>query len=266
MTRNFIFLLLLAAGAAAQEKVTVPLSNPSQPATVKARLITGSITVTPGAGRDVVVDTGAPGVIPGRAGGNPPPGMHRIYAGRGGFNVDQDNNVVTIHAGPGAIGMNLTLQVPLNTSVELKTLSGGHIDVTGLSGDIDVENINGAINLQNVSGAISAHTLNGAITATLDRPAADKPMSFSSLNGRIDVTLPAATKANLRLKTTYGSVFSDFDVKMEPAASKPVIESGQGQGGKYRIRVDRGVSGTINGGGPEYSFQTMNGAILIHKK
>ena len=26
------------------------------------------------------------------------------------------------------------------------------------------------------------------------------------------------------------------------------------------------VTGTINGGGPEYTFQTMNGNILIHKK
>jgi hypothetical protein len=30
--------------------------------------------------------------------------------------------------------------------------------------------------------------------------------------------------------------------------------------------MDRGVYGAINGGGPEYLFQTMNGDILIHKK
>jgi hypothetical protein len=26
------------------------------------------------------------------------------------------------------------------------------------------------------------------------------------------------------------------------------------------------VYGSINGGGPEYRFETMNGSILIHKK
>lgn len=272
MTRNFIFILVFAAIAAAQDKVTVPLSSPSQPATVKARLISGSITVTPGTGSQVVVESEAARVGdrgPGRGpdhGGTVPPGMHRIDAGGRGFNVEEDNNVVTVVPDRGGLGMNLVLRVPVNTSVELKTINGGHIDVSGLNGDLDVENLNGTIALRNVSGAISAHTLNGAINVSLDRPAPNKPMSFSSLNGKIDVTLPADTKARLRLKTTNGDVFSDFDVKMEPDNGKSVVEDGRGQGGRYRIRMDRGVYGSINGGGPEYSFQTMNGTILIHKK
>ena len=63
-----------------------------------------------------------------------------------------------------------------------------------------------------------------------------------------------------------GAVYSDFDVKMEADSSKPVVEDNRGKGGRYRIRMDHGVSGTINGGGPDYTFQTMNGDILIHKK
>jgi len=55
-------------------------------------------------------------------------------------------------------------------------------------------------------------------------------------------------------------------VKLEPDANKPVVEDSRNKNGKYRIVVDRAVTGTINGGGPEYTFQTMNGNILIHKK
>ena len=62
---------------------------------------------------------------------------------------------------------------------------------------------------------MSAHTVNGNITVGLDHVTPDKPMSFSSLNGRVDVTLPGDTKARLRLRTTNGAVYSDFDVKME---------------------------------------------------
>jgi DUF4097 and DUF4098 domain-containing protein YvlB len=192
--------------------------------------------------------------------------MHRLDLGGRGFSVEEDHNVVTVIPDFGGQGTNLAIQVPVNTSVELKTVNGGHIDVTGLSGTLDVENVNGPVTLKNVSGSVSATTVNGSLSVSLDRVTPDKPMSFSSLNGKVDVTLPADARARLRIKTTNGAVYSDFDVKMEPDTSKPVIEDARGQGGRYRIRMDRGVSGTINGGGPEYSFQTMNGSILIHKK
>jgi hypothetical protein len=273
----FVF-AAFAAGqdiAAGQEKVTVPLSDPARPATVKARLVTGSITVTVGSGPQVVVET-EPSRASGReARGNappappvppPPPGMHRIDIGGRGINVEEDHNTVTIGAGFG--GTNLRIQVPVNTSVELGTVNGGEINVAGINGDIDVNNVNGFIELKDVSGAVSATTVNGSVTVSLTHVAPDKPMSFSSLNGKVDVTLPADTKARLRLKTTNGAIYSDFDVKMEADTAKPVIEDARGQGGRYRIRMDRGssVNGSINGGGPEYSFQTMNGVILLHRK
>jgi hypothetical protein len=267
----FVFVATAAAPAQAQaqnDKVTVPLSDASQPATVKARLLSGSITVTVGTGSQVVVQgepaTSGRELIPPTP--PPPPGMHRIDGGRYGFNAEEDHNVVTI--GGGLSRMNLTIQVPANSSLELRTVNGGQISVTGVNGNLDVENVNGSIELKDVSGTVLAHTVNGSVTVGLVRITPDKPMSFSSLNGKVDVTLPADTKARLHLKTTRGEIFSDFDVKTEPDTSKPVIEDSRGRGGRYRIRMDRGANiyGTINGGGPEYSFQTMNGTILIHRK
>jgi DUF4097 and DUF4098 domain-containing protein YvlB len=192
--------------------------------------------------------------------------MHRIDSGNRGINVEEDHNTVTV--GAGLMPTNLTIQVPVNTSVELRTVNGGQISVTGINGNIDVENVNGSVEVKDVSGTVLAHTVNGNVTVSLAHPAPDKPMSFSSLNGKVDVTLPADTKARLKLKTTNGAIYSDFDVKTEADTTKPVVEDARGQGGKYRIRMDHGANiyGTINGGGPEYSFQTMNGTILIHRK
>jgi hypothetical protein len=269
MNRFSVLVFACAVSALAQDRVSIPLSNPSQPATVKAHLVSGSITVTAGSGSQVVVESEA-----GRRSSPPspprnvPPGMRRLDAGAQGFSAEEDHNVVTISADRfgGASNTNLIIQVPVNSSLELKTVNGGAISVTGISGDLDVENTNGSVELRNVSGAVVAHTVNGAVTVSFDRVTPNKPMSFSSLNGRVDVTLPADAKARLRLKTTNGAVYSDFDVKLEADNSKPVIEDARGRGGKYRIRMDRGVFGSINGGGPEYLFQTMNGDILIHKK
>jgi DUF4097 and DUF4098 domain-containing protein YvlB len=193
--------------------------------------------------------------------------MHRIDIGGRGFTIEEDHNIVTISASPAGMNENLVVQVPMNASLDLRTVNG-RIDVTGINGDLDVGSTNSSIELKDVAGAVSATTVNGSVVVNMTRVTADKPMSFSTLNGRIEVSLPGDTKARLRLKTTNGAIYSDFDVKMEPDNAKPVVEDARGQGGKYRIRMDHsnGVYGSINGGGPEYSFQTMNGTILIHKK
>lgn len=269
MIRAVSVLAVCAGVLAAQDKVTVPLSNPSQPVTVKVHIMQGSITVTGGASGQVIVESAEGTARPGRAPKDVPAGMHRIEIGRMGMDVEEDHNVVTVsnmRGGGSGGGGNIMIQVPSNASLELKTLNGGHIDVTGVNGEIEVNNLNGPINLKNISGSVVAHSLNGEVTASLDKVSPGKPMSFTSLNGKIDVTLPGDTKARVRLKTDNGSVYSDFDVKMEPDASRPVVEDSRGQGGKYKIKMDRSVYGSINGGGPEYRFETLNGNILIHRK
>lgn len=259
-----------AAPDAVQEKVTVALSDPSQPVTIKARVMRGSISLVGGGSQVVVESQESPGGSRVRAGNResaPPAGMKRIAGGAPGLEVTEDHNVVTIGAAPWGANANLSIQVPVNASVQLKSISGDHVDVSGINGDIGVDGTNGSVNLKDVSGAVVVHTINGSVTVTLDKVAPNKPMSFTSLNGKIDVTLPGDTKAQLRLKTTNGAVYSDFEVKMESDAGNPSIDDARGKGGKNRIRVTgRGVSGSINGGGPEFVFQTMNGDILIHKK
>jgi hypothetical protein len=273
--RRAFFNSLLAALAAAAlataqdtNKLVVPLSNAAQPVTIKLSMISGTVTVTGGATQQVTVETSGGGDMLSRSRRNrnttPPPGMHRIDTG-GSSEVVEDHNVVTIKPGFAGRDEHLSIQVPVNTSVEIKAVTCGTVEVSGVTGDMDVECTNGSLDLKGITGSVVAHTINGSITVAMDKVSADKAMSFTSLNGKVDVTLPSDTKARLRIKTTNGTVFTDFDVKME-ADSKPIIEDGHSKGGKYRIRMDHGVYGSINGGGPEYLFQTMNGEILIHKK
>ncbi len=261
-----VLALAMAALVAAQDKVTVPLSDPSQPATLKINQVTGSITITAGKAGEVVVESGSRATSRKEKEPVAAAGMHRIDAGRGGMDVTEEHNVVTVQTGRFGLGGNTVIQAPANTSLQVKTVNGGHIEVTGMSGEIDADIVNGAILLKNVSGAVVAHSVNGSVTVTVEKIAADKPMSFTTLNGKIDVTLPADTKARLRLKSDRGAIYSDFDVKLEQDASKPTVEEGRGTEGKYRIRIDKSVYGAINGGGPEYRFESMNGNIVIRKK
>lgn len=260
-----ILSLLCAVGAVAQDnKITVPLANPSAPATIKASLMNARITIVAGTGRDVVI-TANEGTPRGRSRQTPPPGMKEIGGPGIGIDVEQDNNVVTIHGDKGN-GGDLTIETPTNTNLQLKTTNGRLISVTGINGDQEVDSVNGAITMTNVSGSVVAHTVNGAVTVSFDRITGNKPMSFVSLNGQVDVTLPSDAKARLHMKTDHGAIFSDFEVKLEPAAGGAAVESSDGSHAKYSLSVQKTITGTINGGGPEYSFQTMNGNILIHKK
>ena len=78
----------------------------------------------------------------------------------------------------------------------------------------------------------------------------------------VRVTLPADTKANLKLKSDNGDVFSDFDIDIDKTPSKvdKVNEPGM-----YKIKKDDWVNGKINGGGPEMMMKNMQGDIYVKK-
>jgi DUF4097 and DUF4098 domain-containing protein YvlB len=188
-------------------------------------------------------------------------GLRRIDIPAGGFQVEEQDNVITIHTDP-IHGGNLTVTVPVDTSVQVKSTNGA-ISVEGVHGEIEVATANGKIDLTNVGGTVVADTNNGSIKASLDRVDQSKPLSFSSLNGSIEVALPSDTKANLKMRSFHGSIWTDFD--MNVTGNKPVTSSG-GSNARFEVKFDQTMYATINGGGVEASFSTLNGRVVIKKK
>ncbi|HEX4166612.1 MAG TPA: DUF4097 family beta strand repeat-containing protein [Bryobacteraceae bacterium] len=250
------------------EKATVPLSDPSRPAHIHAHLIAGGITVRGANTKDVIVEARS------RSGGQShewhsgrADGMKRLeLPGNSGLDVVEDNNLVNIKTASWNRPVDLVITVPRRSSLQLKCLNDGDIYVEQVEGEIDADDLNGKITLKNVSGSVIAHSLNGAVLATLDQIDPSKPMSFSTLNGDIDVTLPDNLKANVRMKTDNGDIYSDFDVKLDSGSRIVSNESGRRQDGTYHLHFDRALHGTINGGGPEFQFTSFNGQIYLRKK
>ena len=248
------------------EKTTVPLHDPTRPARIEAHLMSGSIIVHGADVKDVIVEARSRGGEeprerrPARA-----DGMKRLDLGGTGLDVVEDNNVVHIKTASWTTPSDLVITAPRHSSLELKAINNGNIEVQDVDGEIDVNDLNGKIVLQNVGGSVVAHSLNGEVLATLNRVDPSKPMSFSTMNGNIDVTLPQTVRANVRMKTDNGEIYSDFEVKLDASGQRPVVEDGRPNRGKYRVRIDRAMYGTINGGGPEFQFQTFNGNVYIRK-
>jgi len=263
---SFAACALILAQEPAGERVVVPARNTSSPRLVNvSSMVNGSITVKAYDGKDVIVETvasGNGGRRRERANSGPDnlDGLKRLNL-PGGFDVEEENNVITVHA---PINTSVLVTVPVDTSLNLKT-NNGDIRVDGVHGEIDVSDLNASIALNNVSGTVVAHSLNGSVTAVMDRVDPAKPISFSTLNGTIDVTLPADLKANVKLKADRGDIYSDFDIKLD-TNRQPITQKNSTPDGRFRVQVDRTVTGTINGGGVEASFNTFNGRIMIRQK
>ncbi len=190
-------------------------------------------------------------------------GLRRIEFPVRGLSIEEEDNAIEVRA-RGGQAVNLTITVPPDTSLHLKS-AHGDITAEGIQGEVEASSSNGEVRLLNISGTVVASSSNGDIKVTMDRVDPAKPLSFSSNNGDVDVTLPANVKANVKLRTLHGEVYSDFEFQLtsQPATA---TATGGGKDGKFRVVFDRTILGTINGGGTEASFNTLNGKILIRKK
>ncbi len=266
-----IIITLLLTGATTilaqsdtKEQLVIPLSEPNKPGSLDLGLINGFIHVVGYSGKDVVIDAvSRPRTTSQNEERGNTSGMRRIPTGNGlDISAEEKNNRVRVNASSHQKPVNLTIKVPQRFSLKLSTINNGDITVENVNGELEINNVNGPIELTNISGSAVANTINGDLKATFRDVSANAPMAFSTLNGRIDVTLPASAKANMKLKSDRGDIFSDFDIAIDKNQPKATRST---QTGMYKVSVDDWVYGKINNGGPEVMMKSMQGSIYVRK-
>jgi len=136
-----------------------------------------------------------------------------------------------------------TIRVPATARVSLKD-HNATATVTGLRGGVMVRSHNGAVRVRDLAGAADIETHNGSIDVEFATFA--QTSRFSTHNGEVELTLPAASRFTLNADThRRNDVTSDF----------PVV-----------IRSSHPFSAAINGGGPELRFTAHNGGLTLHKR
>ena len=268
-----IMLLVFSAAAvsygqdAQVDRAEVPLTNPSKPAWVTAAVHEGSITVTGYNGKTIIVEARAKEETNKRKSKKKEKakGMFLVRNYRTGLSVTEDNNRVAINIPPHSDEVALAIKVPYKTSLKLKALDDGYIKVEKVEGDLDVSHHDGPLILTNVSGTVVAHSHDGDITVSFEKVNLDKPMSFTTFDGDIDVTFPGNAKFNLKMKTQDGEIYSDFQLKMQSPPSGP-DKKAEKKKDKYHVKFDRTIYALLNGGGEEIQFNTFDGDIYIRKK
>jgi hypothetical protein len=269
---NTIFLLLVCllsvsffAKSQDREQLSVPLSDPNKEGKLKVEIINGSIKVVGYDGKDIIIDAVSIDKSEKKTNKERADGMRRI-ATNSGFELTakENNNIVTVGVDKVNIVVNITIKVPRKFSLKLSTINEGDILVENVNGNLEVSNINGNIKLKSVAGSVVANTINDDIVVNFTNITANTPMAFTSLNGNVDITFPATIKANVKLKSEMGEVFSDFDIDIDKTLSntKHVTDK---EKGLYKIKKNEWTYGKINNGGAEIMMKTFNGNIIIHK-
>jgi hypothetical protein len=244
----------------------IALTNPGQPGSLKVDLINGSIKVTAHSGKDIIIGYSGRGNDQERGHQNSfrndasANGLRRIPNNNIGLEAREDNNRVVVKTSSFNHDINLDIRVPRDFSMKLSTLNNGKILVEGVNGEMEISNLNDDIRLTDVSGSVVANTLNGDLQVSLKKVTPNVPMAFSSMNGKIDVALPASAKFSTKMKADNGEIFSDFEMNFNKG-DKEMTKVG----GSKNVKLDKWLYGSVNGGGPEFMFKNFNGNIYIRK-
>lgn len=161
--------------------------------------------------------------------------------------------------------VNFTVQIPAGVRVRAGSGNGdvsvsgggpeviassgnGRVTVDGADGPVEASSGNGDIRVATSLGPVEASSGNGSINVSMDRLEGSPPMSFSTGNGRITVTVPDAFGAELESSTGNGRVTVDFPIQM------------RGRLDPSRIR------GTLGKGGGRLVMSSGNGDLEIRKQ
>ncbi|MBS1873811.1 MAG: hypothetical protein JSU00_11390 [Acidobacteria bacterium] len=136
-----------------------------------------------------------------------------------------------------------TVKTPKGVRLIAKTVNGS-ITITALQSDVDAHTVNGKINLS-TTGVANAHTVNGGIEASIGNANWSDRLEFTTVNGGIELTVPAGLNAEVSAATVNGGMSTDFPLTVS------------GRWGPKSLR------GRIGSGGRQLKLSTVNGGIQL---
>src|SRR6187551_764874 len=295
---TFGVMLITSSVASAQggNEFAVPLSDPAKRGKLKANINYGSITVKGTARKDVLVkyksveedehdnghnddeddddhddrhrhrvDVKVNVNVDGNANdkSKSKEGLKKISGGGIDLEVSENANAVKVKSNSWNQKINLEIEVPSGFDLDVSTYNDGDLLITNIQGQVELTNYNGDITALNISGSVIGTSYNGEIKVTFDKVTDGAPMSYSTFNGDIDITFPAALKASMKMKTEQGEIFTGFDMAIK---STGPIQKKDAKSGVYKVTIDEWKYGDVNGGGAEISLKNYNGDIYVRKK
>lgn len=114
------------------------------------------------------------------------------------------------------------------------TTNGG-VTMERIGGKVMADTTHGTVRVTDAGGAVTVSTTNGEITLRTGTVAGD--YQLDSTNGKVSLHLPKDASIDVRGETSWGSIHTDFDLRVD---RKKV--SGSANGGQYKVIIDTNSS------------------------
>lgn len=251
----FAFLLPALAWSQAGKEIRIPFSNPGEKGKVNIRVNRGSVNIKGSDHREVLVSYQTRNGEALKLVGDKD-GLQKIVGGVPNIKISEGDNQIWINSEDLKNTVDFTILVPRKTDLEMWVMMDGQVVISDIEGEITSECVNGPITATGISGTLIANSFNGDIKIEYDKVTTDTPLSYTTYNGNLDLTFPADFKANLKMRSDNGEIFTGFNMELSQGNFKD-------DKGTY---VDGWIKGQINGGGPEIMLKNYTGNIYIRKK
>jgi len=136
------------------------------------------------------------------------------------------------------------IRLPAGVALTVNTVDGS-IEARGIDSPASIRTVDGAITFDGVAPE-SLNSVDGAITATITNTDWSHSLAVRTVDGSIELTLPARINARVTGNTIDGDITSDFALTIA---------------GKWGPQSFHGDIGT--GGGPSLELRTVDGAIRL---
>jgi hypothetical protein len=148
----------------------------------------------------------------------------------GGGNMTVNNNDVRV---------DFMVRVPAGVRFNGRTVNGG-VEVSNLTGDVEAFTVNGGVRVT-TTGLARAQTVNGSINVEMGNANWRGEMAFETVNGTIDILMPASLSADVSAETLNGSISTEFPMNVQGSVSRRRLEGVIGAGGRaLRLRTVNG--------------------------
>jgi hypothetical protein len=172
-----------------------------------------------------------------------------------GLSVQDKGTVIEVRQLKKVDGPEITIKVPKGVVVSFKHSSpyGSGVSFKNMENEINVSTVHNEVELENVSGPMSVKTVHGEINASFGTNIKG-PITIASVHGHVDVGIPATTKANLKLSTSWGELLLDPELKVEMDKKGNMVE------------YSDNFSGKMNGGGIDIDLSSTHNNVYLRKK